>query len=164
MSASNEDVGIISSPKLYTSFVILNGLLVSTFLVLTVIVIIKASKELKFIAYFTVLSVLAAIGLRFMISIFLIIKNEDVLQTSIYETVQGITYSMFMGYLYFFTVEMYPLKIKLESQSPQICQQQLKELNRRKWQLFISYVVSSVFVTLASFLRTSENEKNKEIL
>ena len=121
MSASNEDVGNISSPKLYTSFVILNGLLVSTFLVLTLIVILKASKELKFIAYFTVLSVLAAIGLRFMISIFLIIKNEDVLQTSIYETVQGITYSMFMGYLYYFTVEMYPLKIKLESQSPQIC-------------------------------------------
>jgi hypothetical protein len=71
---------------------------------------------------------------------------------------------MFMAYLYYFTVEMYPLKIKLESQSPQICQSRLKELDRRKKQLFIGYVVASVFVTIVSFLRTSKNGKNQEIL
>ena len=75
MSASAENAGIASNPGLYTSFVIVNGFLVTTFLALTLILILKVSKELKFIAYFTVLSVLAAIGLRFMISILLLNTN-----------------------------------------------------------------------------------------
>jgi hypothetical protein len=75
MSASAENAGSASNPRLYASFVIVNGFLVSTFLALTLILILKVSKELKFIAYFTVLSVLAAIGLRFMISIFLLNTN-----------------------------------------------------------------------------------------
>ena len=75
MSASAENAGNPSNPRLYTSFVIVNGFLLSTFLVLTFILILKVSKELKFIAYFTVLSVLAAIGLRFMISILLLNTN-----------------------------------------------------------------------------------------
>ena len=75
MSSSNENTGSASNPSLYTSFVVVNGFLVSTFLVLTLILILKVSKELKFIAYFTVLSVLAAIGLRFMVSILLLNTN-----------------------------------------------------------------------------------------
>ena len=75
MSASNENTGSASNPRLYASFVIVNGFLVSTFLVMTFILILKVSKELKFIAYFTVLSVLTAIGLRFMISILLLNTN-----------------------------------------------------------------------------------------
>ena len=72
MKASNEDAGIISNARLNETFVIVNGILISTFLVLAVIVIAKVSKELKFNAYYSMMIVLVAIGLRFMLSILMI--------------------------------------------------------------------------------------------
>ena len=72
MKASNEDAGNISNARLNETFVIVNGILISTFLVLAVIVIAKVSKELKSNAYYSMMIVLVAIGLRFMLSILMI--------------------------------------------------------------------------------------------
>ena len=37
-----------------------------------------------------------------------------------------------MMIIYYFVIEMYPLKIKIESDSPQICQIEIKKLDLRK--------------------------------
>ena len=48
-----------------------------------------------------------------MMSVYLSKTHKDVTETDVAESVQGLGTSMTIGVIYYFTIEMYPLKIKL---------------------------------------------------